>query len=370
MGKYQGKKDYRHGSEECTGVLLVNLGTPDAPTKSALRRYLKEFLWDPRVVEFPRPLWWLVLNLVILNIRPARSAKIYQKVWTDEGSPLLVISKQQTEALQSLLAGKFAGPVKTVLAMRYGNPSIRAGLEELRQAGARRVLVLPLYPQYSASTAASIFDAVSNELKTWRWIPETRFINEYAGDKAYIQACATRIKQHWAEHGRNDYLLFSFHGIPKRYLLNGDPYHCQCHKSARLIADVLELNENQWQLTFQSRFGREEWLQPYTDHTLKALPGKGTKSVDIFCPGFAADCLETLEEIAMENRGYFMEAGGEKFSYIPALNDMPEHIEALSALVMRHVQGWDEAERTWDEAEVKLQRSLSRERAVKMGAEK
>ncbi|MBA2490788.1 MAG: ferrochelatase [Gammaproteobacteria bacterium] len=368
MTAYVGDPDYQHDAQPRAGVLLVNLGTPDAPTRKALRRYLKEFLSDPRVIEWPRPLWWLVLNGIILNIRPARSARLYQKVWTAQGSPLLVFSEQQKEALRAELTGRFSGPVEVALAMRYGNPSVAAGIEELRGKGVRRLVVLPLYPQYSATTTASTFDAVADVLKTWRWLPELRFVNHYADDDGYIEALAARIRAHWQAHGRGENLLFSFHGIPKRYLLNGDPYHCECHKTARLVAQSLELDKAAWKVCFQSRFGREEWLTPYTDDVLGELARQGTKAVDICCPGFAADCLETLDEIAGESRQVFIEAGGKRFSYIPALNDMPEHIQALADIVMRHAQGWPETAKDWDQASVARNAQSSLRHAREVGA--
>ena len=368
MTSYQGEPDYPHGARACTGVLLVNLGTPDAPTPRALHRYLKEFLWDPRVIEWPRPLWWLILNGVILNIRPVRSAKLYKKVWTEEGSPLLVISERQAQALQKKLKKQFTGPVEVALAMRYGNPSVAAGLNELRRKGARRLLVLPLYPQYSATTTGSTFDAVACVLQTWRWIPELRFVNHYSDDPGFIEAMAARIRNHWETHGRGEHLLFSFHGIPKSYLLKGDPYHCECHKTARLVAQSLGLKDGVWQVSFQSRFGREEWLQPYTDDLLAALAGKGIKSVDVCCPGFAADCLETLEEIAVESHHTFIKAGGDQFNFIPALNDMPQHIQALGDIVARYTQGWPETSPKWDQVRAAQETEDARRRALAMGA--
>ena len=334
------KTDYQHEAAESLGVLLVNLGTPEAPTTAAVRRYLKEFLWDPRVVEVFRPAWWLVLNLVILNTRPRRSAEAYEKVWTDEGSPLLVISEKQQAALQAALEQRLDFPVKTVLAMRYGNPSIASGLQALRESGARRVLVLPLYPQYSATTTASIFDAVSDELQRWRWLPELRFINHYHDDPAYIQALADSVRRFQAEHGEPDKLILSFHGIPREYFLAGDPYFCECQKTGRLLAEALALTQDRWQLTFQSRLGPKAWLKPYTDKTLESLAKSGTKNVQVICPGFSADCLETLEEIAMQNRDIFTGAGGSEYRYIPCLNDSAQHIDMLAELVAQHTQGW------------------------------
>lgn len=331
---------YHHDQTGRSGILLVNLGTPDAPDRNSVRRYLKEFLWDPRVVEVPRPIWWFVLNAVILNTRPGRSAKAYQKVWTDQGSPLLSVSQAQRDALAKLLERRFGEPVPVVLAMRYGRPSIRQGLEALRDQGVRRLLVLPLYPQYSATTTASIFDAVTAELRRWRWIPELRFINHYHDNPDYIAALAESVRAHRAEHGDADRLLMSFHGIPEEYFHAGDPYHCECHKTGRLLAESLGLDESAWQISFQSRLGPKQWLQPYTDQTLEELAGRGVKSVQVICPGFSADCLETLEEIAMENRDTFLEAGGERYEYIPCLNDQQPHIEMLAGLAEQHMQGW------------------------------
>ena len=322
------------------GVLLVNLGTPDSPSVADVRRYLREFLWDPRVVELARPLWWLVLNLVILTTRPRRSAKAYAKVWTEAGSPLLVISKKQHAALQALLQTRDGSPVKVALAMRYGKPGIAAGLQELRDAGARRVLVLPLYPQYSATTTAAIVDAVADELRHWRALPELRFINDYHRHPAYISALADSVRRYWSVHGEPDKLLLSFHGIPQEYVDAGDPYAEQCYKTAELLIAALELPAERWQLSFQSRLGPKQWLQPYTDHTLEALTREGVRNVHVLCPGFSVDCLETLEEVAMENRDIFLEAGGEQYGYIECLNDHASHIQLFSELVTQHTRGW------------------------------
>ncbi len=342
MTRYKGPSDFCHDSPSRTGVLLCNLGSPEAPTAPALRRYLAQFLWDPRVIEMPRPLWWLILHGVILRVRPKRSAAAYASVWNEEGEggPLLAISRRQRQALQARLEAATGGEMPVALAMRYGRPAIAEGLAELERAGCRRVLVLPLYPQYSATTTASVFDAVVDELKRWRWVPELRFVNGYHDDEAYVAALAASIAEAFEAKGRPDRLIFSFHGMPERYLLGGDPYFCHCHKTARLAAAALGLEEGQWQVTFQSRFGREKWLTPYTDETLKALPGEGVKRVAVVCPAFSADCLETLEEIAVENREIFLEAGGERFHYIPALNDRDDHMEALAALALRHMGGW------------------------------
>ncbi len=327
-------------TERGIGVLLTNLGTPDAPTARAVRRYLAEFLWDPRVVEAPRPLWWLVLNGVILRTRPRRSAAAYAKVWGPQGSPLLVIARRQAEAVQRRLAEAAGQVIPVALAMRYGNPSIAGGLEQLHGAGCRRILVLPLYPQYAAATTASTFDAVGHWLRRRRNVPALRLVRDYHDDPAYLDALTASIQAHWAEHGRGELLLFSFHGIPKRYVKMGDPYPAECGRTVQGVVERLGLRRGQWKTTFQSRFGPQQWLQPYTDKTLERLPGEGIRRVDLICPGFSADCLETLEENDMGNREVFLGAGGETFHYIPCLNERPDHIHALTGIVRRELAGW------------------------------
>jgi ferrochelatase len=363
------KDDFKHDSQIVTGVLIANLGTPDAPTTSALRRYLAQFLWDPRIVDMPRPLWWLILHGIILRIRPSRSAAAYRKVWTEDGSPLLSISNQQVEALKQALAQRLSGPVVVELGMRYGNPSIESAMEKLRAANARRILVLPLYPQYSCSTTASTFDAIATVVKQWRWVPELRFVNQYAEETGYIEALVASIREAWNERQQPEKLLFSFHGTPKRFLTEGDPYYCQCHKTARLVAERLELNEGQWQLTFQSIFGREEWLKPYTIDNLRELGSNGVKSVDVICPGFSSDCLETLEEIGVENRDAYLKAGGETFHYIPALNDRADHIRALAGVIQKHLAGWPETAPDWNEAQHSAENQQRLALAQKAGAD-
>jgi ferrochelatase len=338
--QYKGSENFSHNQSDRLGVLVTNLGTPDAPTTSALRRYLAEFLWDPRVVELPRPLWWLILHGVILRIRPKRSAKAYSGVWQPEGSPLLLHTAKQAEGIREALKRKYGPNIVVGFAMRYGNPSISRVLDEMQEQRVRKLLVLPLYPQYSASTSASTFDAIAKDFTKRRWLPDFRFISQYPDYPPYIEAMARHIEAHWANHGRNQKLVFSYHGVPLKYLTKGDPYHCECHKTSRLLAERLGLSKEDYITTFQSRFGKEEWLKPYTDETLKSLPGKGVKSVDVFCPGFSSDCLETIEEIDEENREYFMEAGGEGFSYITALNATPGHIEALVKLIEENLEGW------------------------------
>lgn len=368
MARFLSEKDYFHGKAESTGILLVNLGTPDAPDAPSLRRYLKEFLSDPRVVEIPRLIWYPILYGAILTKRPAESAKKYAGVWEEEGSPLLVISQKQQQALQKEMEMRFNGPVKVHLAMRYGTPSINDTLLQMKEEGVRRLLVLPLYPQYCAATTATTMEAVYDELKKWRWLPELRQINHYHDHPAYIDALAQSLQDHWKQHERAELLIMSFHGIPKRNLTLGDPYFCECQATARLLAKKLNLKPEQYRVTFQSRFGKAEWLQPYTDKTLQALPAEGIKSVEIICPGFAADCLETLEEIQEENREYFMEAGGENYTYVPALNDSQDHIKALADLIQQHTQGWKETSPDWSRQSQQKQAEISKEQAIKLGA--
>lgn len=336
---YAAEPPFRHGRAERTGVLLVNLGTPDAPTAPALRRYLAEFLSDPRVVEIPRALWLPLLHGVILRVRPARSAAKYATVWTPGGSPLAVWTRKQAE----LLGERFAAHDPTLVvrhAMRYGNPSIASQLDALQADGATRVLVLPLYPHYAAATTASAFDAVFAWAARARRLPELRMVNRYHDEPGYIDALAAKIETHWAEHGRGERLLLSFHGVPERSLHLGDPYHCECHKTARLLGERLGLGPGQLVVTFQSRFGKAKWLEPYTEPTLVELARSGVRRVDVACPGFTADCLETLEEIDQEARAAFMQAGGEQFRYIACLNDDAAWIGALADLAVRHMQGW------------------------------
>lgn len=366
MRLYSNKSSFRHDEMPVLGVLVANLGTPDEPTSTALRRYLREFLGDPRVIEIPKWRWWPILFGLVLPTRSPKSAVAYQQVWGEEGSPLLRIGERQVAGIQRRLQARSAvGPFAVELGMRYGNPSIAKALRRLRDAGAQRILVLPLYPQYSATTTGSTFDAVARELMLWRWVPELRMIGQYHDDPGYLDALARSIREHWDKHGRGERLLFSFHGMPQRYLLNGDPYYCQCHKTARLLAEHLQLPQGSWEICFQSRFGKEEWLKPYTDETVVTLArDEGVRYVDVVCPGFAADCLETLEEIAEENREYFEENGGKRLSYIPALNDRHDHVDALARLVLRHAQGWPEAtaSRDWDDERRSLHASARRAR--------
>jgi ferrochelatase len=336
MPEYLGEPDYEHDSQERLGILLANLGTPDSPAPADVRRFLAEFLWDPRVIEAPRWLWWLALHGVILRTRPAKSSHAYRQIWTSAGSPLLIHSRAIAAALQNHASQRDA---VVALGMTYGRPSLSNALRELKQQGVRRLLVLPLYPQYSATTTASVFDRVTEELQQWRWVPETRFVTSYANEPAYIDAIADQIREHWRIHERA-HLLFSFHGIPRRYLLGGDPYHCQCQKSARSIAQALQLEQGEWSVSFQSQVGRERWLEPYTDELLARYAREGPKRVTVVCPGFATDCLETLEEIAIRNRAAFLGQGGESFDYVPALNASDLQIELLARVIERHTQDW------------------------------
>jgi ferrochelatase len=334
---------FAHDTPARSGVLLVNLGTPDAPTTPALRRYLREFLSDPRVVEIPRIVWWPILHGIILNTRPAKSAAKYATVWTDEGSPLAAWTAKQTLLLQGYLGERGLKPPQLLVrhAMRYGSPSVASALDSMAAQNTTRILVLPLYPQYAAATTASVNDAVMVWAMRQRRQPEFRFVQRYHDDPGYIRALVQRVRTHWQTSGRGDKLVFSFHGVPERSLLLGDPYHCECHKTARLLAEGLGLKKDEWLVTFQSRFGKAKWLEPYTEPTLVALAREGVTRVDVFCPGFTSDCLETLEEIAQEARAAFLGAGGRGFEYIPALNDQHEWIAALAGIAMQHLQGWE-----------------------------
>ncbi|UXD86846.1 ferrochelatase [Thalassolituus hydrocarboniclasticus] len=322
------------------GVLLANLGTPEAPTPKAVREYLAEFLWDKRVVDVPRPLWWLILHGVILRIRPGRVAKAYASVWGEHGSPLMTISRAQQQALKEALKAQYGCDIPVVLAMTYGQPSMEQAGRELRAAGVDKMLVLPLYPQFSSSTTAAVFDRLAKALKPCPHLPETRWVNEYHQHPAYIKALADSVREYWAEHGQGDRLLMSFHGIPQRYEDRGDPYPSQCRATALALAAELGLNEEQWLCSFQSRFGREEWVKPYTDFTLTDWGKAGVGRVDVISPAFAADCLETLEELDVENRETFLHNGGREYHYIPCLNDRADHIGMMAQLVKDNTQGW------------------------------
>ena len=336
--QFLGQSDFAHDTRLKAGVLLTNLGTPDEPTTGAVRRYLAEFLADSRVVERPRWLWLPILYGIILTVRPPRSARAYQKIWTGDGSPLLVISKRIAAALEASLEKELGREVPLALGMRYGNPSIAKALAALRARGVDRIVVLPLYPQYAGSTTGSTFDAVANALKKQRWVPALHFINGYCDDAGYIDALAASVRRFRERHGGGDRLLLSFHGIPQSYFNKGDPYHCHCWKTARLLAESLGMSDGDWGLSFQSRVGSDEWLKPYTDVVIDQWAADGVKTLDVLAPGFAADCLETLEEIVMQYGEQFA-AGGGTLRYIPALNDDQAHVRALTGLLLREAGG-------------------------------
>jgi ferrochelatase len=359
---FQKEPPFSHGQPPRTAVVYCNLGTPDEPTAPALRRYLAEFLADHRVVEIPRALWWLILHGIILRVRPKKSAAKYASVWTPEGSPLKVWTEKQATLLRGYL-GERGHQVAVRYAMRYGNPSIASVLDELKAQGVTRILIASAYPQYSGTTTASVFDAVALWALNTRQLPELRFINRYHDERGYIEALANKIRAHWLHHGQSEQLVMSFHGVPERTLDLGDPYHCECHKTGRLLAEHLGLSKDRYKVTFQSRFGKAKWLEPYTEPSLVALAQAGTKSVDLVCPGFTGDCLETLEEINMEAREAFLHAGGEQFQYIECLNDSPDWIRALTDLTERHLQGWPTKA-----ADDPMALKASRERALALGA--
>jgi ferrochelatase len=366
---FRREPEYQHGSVARTAVLLVNLGTPAAPTTAAVRTYLREFLWDPRVVEIPRLLWWPILNGVILPFRANASARRYASIWTEHGSPLLFHSQQQALLLRGYL-GERGVDVDVALAMRYGAPSIPDALARLQAANVRRVLVVPMYPQYSGTTTASVFDAVGAEVAHTRNLPELRWVRSFADHPGYIDALRRSVLDHWKKHGRaqdaGGKLVVSFHGVPRRTLQLGDPYHCECQKTARLLTHALGLSRDEVLVTFQSRFGRAEWLQPYTADVLRDLGRAGARRVDVMCPGFVADCLETLEEIVLEGRQEFQAAGGGELSYVPCLNEAPAFIHALADLATTHLGGWPV--RSEERARLESEARAGRAAALEMGA--
>ncbi|MFH2139290.1 MAG: ferrochelatase [Pseudomonadota bacterium] len=353
---YQTEPRFEHGTPEKTGILLINLGTPDAPTAQAVRPYLKEFLGDPRVVEIPRLVWCLILNGIILNVRPKKSAAKYASVWMKEGSPLRVYTEKQAVLLQGYLSQRTKAPFAVEYAMRYGKPSIPSALRKLKAQNCQRILIVPMYPQYAASTTATATDIVFRELQQMRNTPAIRTIKHFHDDAGYIKALAANINEYWMKNGRPEKLLMSFHGLPKYTLEKGDPYHCECLKTGRLLAEALGLGKEQYAVTFQSRFGKAEWIQPYTSATLKQWGAEKLKRVDVVCPGFVADCLETLEEIAMEGKEEFQHAGGGDYHYIPCLNARDDWMHALTDLVMDNLQGWLI---TPDAAELERSRTLA-----------
>jgi len=330
--KYLGAEHDAQSSNDKVGVLLMNLGTPERPVCPGLRDYLSEFLMDPRVIELPKLFRAILVKGIIINVRSHKSAAAYREVWTKQGSPLMLNTVALADKVRSMLDSESVD-YEVEVAMRYGKPSVEEKLSLLHQKGVRNIIAIPLYPQYSGSTNGSTFDAIGKAFSKQRWVPNLNFVSDYYQRDSYIKAIGDSITAHWAKHGRKQRLILSFHGVPKKYITRGDPYYAQCKESARLIADYLKLNDDDWMLVFQSRLGAQEWLQPYCDKTLQALPGQGVKSVDIICPGFSADCLETLEEIEGENKAYFLEAGGEDYSYIPCLNDSDDHAALMAEIV-------------------------------------
>jgi protoporphyrin/coproporphyrin ferrochelatase len=357
-----------HDAPRRTAVLLVNLGTPDAPTTAAVRRYLREFLSDPRVVEIPRPIWWLILHGIILRTRPARSAEKYASIWSRDGSPLKVHTERQTQLLRGYLGERIKAPLTVAYAMRYGSPSIASALTRLQGENVARLLVVPLYPQYAASTTATVFDEVARFYTGARNVPELRFVRSYADHPAYIVALVDQLREHFERNGRPDRLVMSFHGVPRFTLDRGDPYHCECHLTARLLAEALGLAKDRWAITFQSRFGRAEWLKPYTAQTLEDYARAGVGRVDVITPGFVGDCLETLEEIGIEAKETFTAAGGREFFAVPCLNERPAWIRALTAIVAEHLGSW--VREPWDRAAEERRLAERKQRALALGAER
>lgn len=338
MPRFKGHKITTLPTKPNTGVLLVNLGTPEQATPRALRHYLREFLSDPRVVEIPRLLWLLILHGIILPIRPAKSAKLYQNIWTEQGSPLLVISQQQRSKVAQKLAESYGDNIKVALAMRYGKPTISDALENFRQNNISNIIVLPLYPQYSGPTTASTFDAIVNEIKQWRWIPSLHFISGYHQHPSYIQSLANSVRAHIQQQGKPEKLVISYHGMPKAFQDWGDPYALFCQQTTRLLQQALNFTDNDIVMSYQSRFGKAEWLKPYTEDVLIELAQQQTKNIAIICPAFSSDCLETLDEIQREYRDIFLQAGGQQYHYIPALNDNDDHITALVDIISPYVK--------------------------------
>jgi len=365
MAYFNPEPEYKHGDQLKVGILVANLGTPDAPTAKALRKYLAQFLMDKRVVEIPRAIWYLILYGIILVVRPKKSAEKYAQVWSKEGSPLLVHAQKQAMLLRGFLGQKINSPFAVELGMSYGNPSMQSALESLKAQHCNKILVFPLFPQYAASSTAAVFDAVWKVLLKMRNVPAIRTIRNYHDHPAYIAALADNIRQYWQVNGKPTKLVMSFHGVPKFHLTKGDPYHCECHKTARLLAEALGLKKEEYIVAFQSRFGKQEWLKPYLASTLEALGKEKTKRIDVICPGFSADCLETLEEIAMEGKHIFTHAGGGEYHYIPALNENEAWIHAMTTIALENLQGWVSSD--WDSVAAKQNNHQTAELAKALG---
>ncbi len=353
---------YQHDSQSRTGILLINLGTPEAPTAKALRPYLKQFLSNSRVIELSPWLWNIVLYGFILNFRPKKSAEKYAQIWMPEGSPLKVHTERQTKLLRTLLEKNLQPAPIVEYAMNIGNPSISTVLQQMKARGCERILTIPLFPQYASSSTAAAMDGVFDSLKNMRNMPAIRSIKQYHDNPGYIAALAQNITEYWQQHGKPNKLIMSFHGIPRKTLDQGDPYHCSCQKTGRLLAAALELNPDQYQVCFQSRFGAAKWLTPYTSEALEQLGQANTARVDVVCPGFVSDCLETLEEIAIEGKETFVKAGGKDFHYIPCLNERDDWIQTLSDLATANLHGWLDQEKSAEETE------HSKKLALELGA--
>ena len=366
MAYYNPEPPFSHGDQLKVGILIANLGTPDAPTAKALRPYLRQFLSDTRVVEIPPAIWWFILNGIILVIRPKKSAAKYAQVWTSEGSPLLVHAQKQTQLLRGFLAQKIKSPFAVELGMSYGNPSMQSAIEKLKAQHCDRILVFPLFPQYAASSTAAVFDAAWKVLLNMRNVPAVHTIRSYHDHPAYIAALAKSVQTHWQINGKPSKLVMSFHGVPKVHLTKGDPYHCACHKTGRLLAEALDLGKDDYVIAFQSRFGKQEWLKPYLAVTLESLGKAKTRRIDVICPGFSSDCLETLEEIAIEGKEIFTHAGGGEYHYIPALNEDETWIHAMTEIALENLQGWVSSD--WDSAQAKKDNELSKSRAQALGS--
>jgi len=348
--RYISSPDFRHDGAERIGVLLVNSGTPASPEPRDVRRFLRGLLSDPRVVELPRALWWPILYGFILPFRPSRVARKYRKIWTSQGPPLVVFSERLRADLSTTLAQRILAPLSVELAMLYSRPSVSEGLKKLRESGAQRILVLPHFPQYCAATTGAVYDQVNAELRRWRWLPELRYIAEYHDHPSYIDALRASVVQQWEAEGRTKHLVISFHGIPEQFFHQGDPYFYKCRQTARLLADELMLRDEEWSVSFHSRFGPGAWLKPYTIDVMASLPTRGIDEVTVVCPGFAVDCLETVEEIDMENRAQFLASGGRRFVYVPALNARTEHSRFLADLIAQHCAGWTDGARVLEQA--------------------
>ena len=363
MNYFNKEPNYEHGDSERVGIILANLGTPDKPNARALRKYLGQFLMDRRVVEIPRFIWCWILHFIILVFRPASSAKKYKQIWTSKGSPLLVNAQAQSKLLKEYLSKKFKQPIEVSLGMSYGNPSMKKAFNELKSKNCTKIILFPLFPQYAASSSASAMDSLWRLLLKTRNVPEIRTIRHYHDHPAYINALKLSVLNFWKKRGKPSKLIMSFHGIPKKSLYQGDPYHCECHKTGRLLAEALNLKESEYEICFQSRFGKAEWLKPYFSEVIENLGKQKTKNLHVICPGFSSDCLETLEEINMEGKSIFLDNGGKNYDYIPALNNNPYWIEAMVEILNSNLQGW--IDQKWSLVNQQKKSALTKKQAEK-----